>query len=388
MEFAKRMDSFRVGVFMKLAGIKNDLLSKGRRVVDLSIGSPDIPPASHIIDALVEAAKEGKNYVYAINDTAELLQTVSEWYQRRYGVSLDPKTEIVSLFGAQDGLAHISLAVVNPGELVLVPDPCYPIFGRGPLLAGAELYFMPQRPENGGIIDLREIPVAIAQKAKLMIVSYPNNPVSCVAPSYFYRDLISFAKKYDIIVLHDNTYSDLVFDGKVCGSFLAYDGAREVGVEFNSLSKTYGLAGARIGFALGNKKVIERLKTLKSNMDLGMFLPLQKTAIVALTGPQECVAETCAAYENRRNILVEGLNSIGWKIEKPAATLYAWAKIPPTFTCDEEFALELVKKTGVLVIPGTAFGKMGAGYVRMAFVQNEENIRWAIESIMRSGIPL
>jgi LL-diaminopimelate aminotransferase len=331
MEFANRMDSFRVGVFMKLAKIKKDLLSKGQQVVDLSIGSPNIPPASHIIDAFLTAAKDEKNYVYAINDTPELLQAASEWYQRRYGVNLDPETEIASLFGSQDGLAHISLAIVNPGELVLVPDPCYPIFREGPLLAGAELYFMPQRPENGGIIDLREIPEELAKKAKLMIVSYPNNPVSSVAPPSFYRDLILYAKKFDIIILHDNTYSDLIFDSKGCGSFLEYEGAREVGVEFNSLSKTYGLAGARIGFALGNKKVIERLKTLKSNIDLGMFLPFQLAAIAALTGPQECVAETCRTYEKRRNILVEGLNSIGWKIEKPAATLYVWTKIPPTF---------------------------------------------------------
>ncbi|MEL7568907.1 MAG: aminotransferase class I/II-fold pyridoxal phosphate-dependent enzyme [Dehalobacterium sp.] len=375
-----------MGVFMKLAAIKNDLLSKGCRIVDLSIGSPNIPPAPYIIDAIVAAAKDGNNYVYAINDMADLLHSVSVWYQRRYQVSLDPQTEITSLFGSQDGLAHISLAIVDPGEIVLVPDPCYPIFSGGPLLAGAQLYPIPQWPENGGIIDLKEIPGEIARKAKLMIVSYPNNPLTSVAPPFFYRDLIAFAKKYDIIVLHDNTYSDLVFDGKVCGSFLAYDEARDVGVEFNSLSKAYGLAGARIGFALGNKKVIARLKTLKSNIDLGMFLPLQKAAITALTGSQNCVNEVRAAYENRRNILVDGLNSIGWKIEKPAATLYVWAKIPQKFICDEEFALELIKKTGVIVIPGSAFGTVGAGYVRMAFVQNEENLCWAIESIMKSGI--
>lgn len=388
MDFAQRMNSFGEGVFSKMEGIKKDLLAEGRRVVNLSIGSPSLAPAAHIIDAFVAAAKDGSNYVYAVSDTMELLQTAGEWYQRRYGVSLDPKTEIASIFGAQDGLAHISLAVVNQGEIVLVPDPCYPIFGGGPLLAGAQLYYMPQLPGNGGIIDLKEIPAEIARKAKFMIVSYPNNPVTSVAPPSFYRDLIAFAKKYDIIVLHDNTYSDMIFDGKAGGSFLAYDGAREVGIELNSLSKSYGLAGARIGFAVGNKDIITMLKKLKSNIDLGMFLPLHKAAIAALTGPQDCVLETRASYESRRNILVDGLNSIGWKTEKPPATLFIWAKIPPKFTRDEEFALELVKKSGVLVIPGTAFGQAGAGYVRMAFVQNEENLRWAIESIGKSGILL
>jgi LL-diaminopimelate aminotransferase len=219
-----------------------------------------------------------------------------------------------------------------------------------------------------------------------MVVSYPNNPVTSIAPESFYRELIAFAKKYDIIVLHDNAYSELVFDGERCGSFLQYEGAKDVGVEFNSLSKTYGLAGARIGFALGNKDVIAMLKALKSNLDYGMFLPIQKAAVAALTGPQDCVKTTCLAYQRRRDVLVDGLNRIGWKIEKPKATMFVWAKIPEPYTSSETFTLDLLKRTGVLVTPGAAFGPSGEGHVRIALVQDENEMRYSVKSIDDSGI--
>lgn len=219
---------------------------------------------------------------------------MAAWYRRRYGVEVDPRREVVSLLGSQEGLAHIALSVVDEGETVLVPDPCYPVFGGGPLIAGAKLWYMPQRRENGYIIDLAEIPEEVARAAKLMVVSYPNNPTTAIAPDSFYLDLIAFARKYGIIVLHDNAYSELVFDGESCGSFLRFPGAKEVGVEFNSLSKTYGLAGARVGFCIGNREVVSMLSTLKSNMDYGMFLPVQKAAIAAVTGDQSCVAATAA----------------------------------------------------------------------------------------------
>ncbi len=259
------MEHFGTGIFSVLLKMKNEYVARGGRVVDLSVGTPNIPPAEHIINALVEAAKSTANYIYAISDTSELSRAAASWYERRYGVTLDPDTEITSLLGSQDGLSHISLSIVNEGDTVLVPDPGYPIFAGGPLLAGACLFKMPQLKSNGYIIDLKSIPQEVSKRAKLMIVSYPNNPVTQLAPGSFYRDLVEFAHKNDIIVLHDNAYSELVFDGRMCGSFLAYEGAREVGVEFNSLSKTYGLAGARAGFALGNKEVIGKLKQLKSN---------------------------------------------------------------------------------------------------------------------------
>ena len=309
-----------------------------------------------------------ENYLYAIQDQQALLQAVSDWYERRYGVKLDPETEICSLLGSQEGLAHIALSIVDEGDVVLVPDPCYPVFADGPSLAGAELYYMPQREENHYIIYLKEIPEKVAQRAKFMIVSYPNNPTAVLAPDSFYEELIAFAKKYDIIVLHDNAYSELVFDGRTCGSFLRFPGAREVGVEFNSLSKTYGLAGARVGFCVG------------------MFLPIQKAAIAAITGDQSCVASTRAAYERRRDCLCDGLASIGWKMEKPEGTMFVWAPIPAGFSDSMEFVKTLFEKTGVLVTPGSAFGPSGEGHVRMALVQDEDAIALAVQRIDASGI--
>ncbi len=276
MKFAKRMDQFGEGIFSRLLEIKKQRLEKGEPVIDLSVGTPNIPPAEHIRKALCEAASDEKNYIYAINDQTELLEAVAGWYDRRYGVELDPQKEICSLLGSQEGLAHIALSIVDEGDLVLVPDPCYPVFSDGPMIAGAKLFYMPQKKENGYIIQLQEIPEDVARKAKFMIVSYPNNPTTVMAPDSFYEELIAFARKYDIIVLHDNAYSELVFDGRRGGSFLRYPGAKDVGVEFNSLSKTYGLAGARIGFCVGNEQVVSHLKTLKSNMDYGMFIPVRR----------------------------------------------------------------------------------------------------------------
>lgn len=386
MQFAKRMDRFGEGIFSKLAEMRKEKQAKGERVIDLSIGAPNIPPAEHIRKALCEAAMVPENYVYAISDQRALLDAVAQWYQRRYGVEVDPQTEICSLLGSQEGLAHIALSIVDEEDLVLVPDPCYPVFADGPTLAGAELYYMPQKKENGYIIQLKDIPEEVAQRAKFMVVSYPNNPTSVMAPESFYEELVAFAKRYDIIVLHDNAYSELVFDGKTCGSFLKVSGAKDVGVEFNSLSKTYGLAGARIGFCIGNAEVVAHLKTLKSNMDYGMFLPIQKAAIAAITGDQACVAETRAAYERRRDILCDGLKEIGWEMMKPEATMFVWAKIPEKFHSSEQFVVELFEKAGVLVTPGSAFGPSGEGHVRMALVQDEEALKEMIRAIDESGI--
>lgn len=386
MKFANRMNRFGEGVFSRLAEMKRQRLEAGESVLDLSIGAPNIPPAKHILDVLCKEAADKNNYIYAINDQKDLLQAVSGWYERRYGVALDPDTEICSLLGSQEGLAHIAMSIVDEGDLVLVPDPCYPVFADGPRLAGAELYYMPQKKENGYVIRLFDIPEDVAQRAKFMIVSYPNNPTAVMAPDSFYEELIAFAKKYDIIVLHDNAYSELVFDGKHCGSFLRFPGAKEVGVEFNSLSKTYGLAGARIGFCVGNSEVVKHLKLLKSNTDYGMFLPIQKAAVAAITGDQTCVETTRAAYEKRRDVLCDGLNAIGWKIPKPEATMFVWAPVPESFTSSEEFAVELVKKSGVLVTPGSAFGPSGEGYVRMALVQDEPELKKGIAAIEACGI--
>ena len=388
VKFANRMELFGTGIFSVLLEQKKRQLAMGRHVVDLSVGTPNIPPARHIIDALCGAAADEKNYIYAIGDTAALQDAASAWYQRRYGVTIDPRTEVCSLLGSQEGLAHIAMTLADPGELVLVPDPCYPVFADGPRIAGAKLHFMPQRPENGYIIDLCEIPSEVAKAAKLMIVSYPNNPTTAVAPDEFYRALIAFAAEHDIVVLHDNAYSELMFDGAMGGSFLRFDGAKEVGVEFNSLSKTYGLAGARVGFCLGNAQVVARLNTLKSNMDYGMFLPVQQAAIAAVTGDQSCVVDTCKAYERRRDLLCDGLCSVGWQVEKPKATMFVWARLPERYRemPSAAFSMRLLEQAGVLVTPGSAFGAAGEGYVRLALVQDEPEIASAIEEIRQSGM--
>ncbi|NPV42799.1 MAG: aminotransferase class I/II-fold pyridoxal phosphate-dependent enzyme [Firmicutes bacterium] len=386
MEFSSRMKNFGSAVFAMMKEKKEELLSRGRKVVDLSVGAPDMPPAPHIIEVLKREISDDKNYVYAISDLPELLEAAACWYKRRFGVDLNPKTQISSLIGSQDGLAHISLTIVDPGDTVLVPDPGYPIFSAGPLLAGARIVTMPLKEEKGFLIDFDEIPSDVAAKAKFMIVSYPNNPVTAIAPPEFYKKIIDFAKEYDIIVLHDNAYCELTFDGYKAGSFLSFEGALEIGVEFNSLSKTYNMAGCRVGFALGNEKIIRNLKILKSNMDYGIFLPIQKAAIAALEGPQEYVRETALRYQKRRDILVDGLNSIGWKIRKPPATMFVWAPIPEGFSDSMEFTLFLLEKTGVAVTPGSSFGEMGKRFVRIALVQPEEIIEEALTLIKESNI--
>ena len=386
MKFANRMNQFGEGVFSRLAVMRKNRLAQGKEVYDLSIGAPNIPPTKRIMEVMAEAVMKPANYVYAISDTQQLLEAVVQWYKRRYDVELNPETEICSLLGSQDGLSHIALSILDPGDVMLVPDPCYPIFADGPRIAGAELYYMPLQKENDYVIQLQNIPEEIARKAKFMLVSYPNNPTAAMAPESFYHEVVAFAKKYDIIVLHDNAYSELVFDGQSCGSFLSIPGAMEVGVEFNSLSKTYGLAGARIGFCVGNKEVVGMLKTLKSNMDYGMFLPIQAAAIEALTGDQAVVAETRAAYEHRRDVLCDGLIEAGWHMEKPAGTMFVWAPIPDSYQDSESFVADLLDKTGVLVTPGSAFGPSGEGYVRMALVQSEDTMKKIVEAVAVSGI--
>ncbi len=386
MEFSKRMERFGDSVFTVLKNRRSALEAQGRRVIDLSIGAPNIPPAPHILKALTEAAAQPENYIYAIVDRPELLQAVADWYDRRYDVQLDPSTEIVSVLGSQEGLSHIGLSILDEGDVALLPEPCYPVFADGAALAGAELHYMPLREEKNYLIDFSEIPEDVARRAKLMIVSYPNNPTCSLAPDSFYEDLIAFAKKYDIIVIHDNAYSELVFDSAPCGSFLRHPGAKEVGVEFNSLSKTYGLAGARIGFCVGNPQVVGNLRTLKSNLDFGVFLPVQYAAIAAISGDQSCVAETRAAYRRRRDFLIRGMKQLGWDITPPAGTMFVWAKIPDKFQSSEECCLQLLEQAGVLVTPGSAFGALGEGYVRMALVRTEEEMQWALDAIAESGV--
>jgi LL-diaminopimelate aminotransferase len=385
MEFSKKMNGLTSAIFSQLDYKKRELIQTGKEVINFSIGTPDIAPGSHIVKAMIDASHNPENYKYAINDLPELICSVLRWYKDRFNVDLEAD-EVMSLMGSQEGLSHVALTIIDPGDTVLVPDPGYPIFNVGPYIASAKVCKMPLLKQNDFLIDFEAIDPTTAHDAKLMIVSYPNNPVTAVAPLEFYEKLVWFAKKYDIMVVHDNAYAELVFDGKRGESFLAVRGAKDIGVEFNSLSKSYNVTGARISFALGNKEIIRQLKTLKSHLDYGIFLPVQHMAIAALNGPQDCVRETMLTYQSRRDILIEGMGKIGWCIEKPPATMFVWAPIPKNYTSSLKFTFDLLEKTGVVVVPGSSFGELGEGYVRLALVQPQDKILRAIELINESGI--
>jgi LL-diaminopimelate aminotransferase len=378
MQLSTLMQRLQAGIFAELAQEKAALLKAGADVIDLSVGTPNIPPAPHIRETLTHEADRDESYVYAIGDLPELRETAAAWYGRRYGVTLDAETEICAVLGSQEGLAHCCLPVIDPGDTVVLPDPCYPAFFAGAALAHAQVFSVPQRRENGFIIDFDDIPGEVVDRAKLMIVSYPNNPTAALAPDSFYRDLVDFAHRHNIFVLHDNAYSELVFDGLRAGSFLAFPGAKEIGAEFNSLSKTYGFAGARLGFCLGNREYVAALSRLKSNTDYGVFLPVQRAGIAALQSGDALVRQTAQAYERRRDALIKSFGDAGWLIDKPKATMFVWARIPEDFGNDDVgFCAALRKRTGVIVTPGSAFGEGGCGYVRMALVQDEARIREA-----------
>lgn len=383
--FADRMGQIEEGIFTTLANIKKERIKEGKAVYDLSVGTPDFMPDRHVMDALIEAAKHPENYKYAISDSDELLDAVILWYKRRYNVNLE-KDEITSLAGSQEGLSRIALTICNPNETVLVPNPGYPIFSIGPLLNDAKIEYYELREENNYLIDFDSIPEEVAKRAKAMVVSYPANPICRTAPKSFYEDLIKFAKKYNIIILHDNAYSELVYDGKEGISFLSVEGAKEVGIEFNSLSKSYNLTGCRISFAVGNKEIISQFKKLRSQVDYGVFIPVQKAAVAALTGSQVSVERNRQEYEDRRNALCDGLNSIGWKGAVSEGTMFAWAPLPEGYTNSEKFVLELIDKTGVFCVPGSVFGSLGEGYVRFALVKTVEEMKEIVNVIKESGI--
>ena len=384
MKSAERMKYFRPSVFSRLDEEKRRLQEKGEKIIDFSIGSPDIAPAPHIMEALLKAAEDPANYRYAIHDLPRLQQAITDWYRRRYDVELDPCSEVITLQGSQEALANIALTLCDPGDIVLVPDPYYPIFAQGPKLAGADVRFMPMKEENDFLIRFDEISEEVAKKAVLMIVSYPNNPTGAVADDRFYTELIAFAKRWDIAVLHDNAYSELVFDGKRGKSFLSYPGAKDVGVELNSFSKTYGMAGARLGVCVGNRELIAGYHRLKSNMDYGIFLPVQQAGIAALEADQNCVETTRKAYEHRRDLLVRRFGEAGWVIRPSAATMFVWARIPDAFADSEQFALSLLAECGIVVTPGTEFGAEGRRHVRIALVISDEQIEDAAQRLVRS----
>lgn len=382
---ADRLQQAAGAIFAEIAGRKRQLIADGHELIDLSIGSPDLPPAPHIIDALSHEVANPANYGYTLQASENFRQAVAQWYAQRFAVQLDPDREVMGLLGSQEGLANICFALLNPGDLVLVPDPAYPIYQAGPILAGAQVYPLPLTAENNFQPRLDLIPDPIAEKAKLMILNFPANPVAATVSLDFFQEVVAFARKHRILVLHDAAYSELAFDGYRPPSFLQVPGAKEVGVEFNSLSKTYNLAGCRIGYAMGNPEVLAALAEMKGHTDYGPFNPLQKAAVAALTGPQDYVRATIATYQHRRDLLVSGLNTIGWSVPSPRATMFLWAKIPSGYN-DREFSFQLMEQAGVIVVPGSAFGRHGQGYVRIALVQPAEILEQTIQKIAQSGI--
>ena len=384
-EFSRKSNSIEGGIFNILNDKKKDLLNRGIKVFNFSIGTPDFEPAPHIMEAMQEACKNPQNYKYAIDDKPELVQAMIDYYKNRFGVTLE-ENEIMTVYGSQEGMSHLGWALCNPKDVVLVPNPGYPIFSIGPMFCDAEIVEYPIYPEDNYMLKFENIPEEVAKKAKMIVVSYPLNPVCAVADDKFYEELIAFAKKYNIIVLHDNAYADIVYGGRVGKSFLEYEGAKEVGIEFYSLSKTYNMTGMRISFTVGNAEIISQFKKVRSQIDYGIFPAIQLAAVAALTGPQDMVKEQCAEYERRNKALCGGLREIGWNVPDSQGSMFVWAKIPEGFESSEKFVLELMEKSGVIVVPGTAFGSLGEGYVRFALVYPVEVIEEAVKAIDDSGI--
>ncbi|OEF96043.1 LL-diaminopimelate aminotransferase [Desulfuribacillus alkaliarsenatis] len=385
MFIANRMKNIGSAIFSEMALRKQNELKKGKNIVDLSIGTPDLPPPKAVIEAMGKAMSEPKSFFYSLKGTEEVHKAITDWYYNRFNVVLNHEQEITTLMGSQDGLAHLPLTILNPGDIALVPDPGYPIYFASVELAGGTVHTMPLLEENSYLPDLQAIPEEVATKAKLMFLNYPSNPVSAVADLAFFEQVVAFAKKYNILVVHDLAYSELCFDGYKPPSFLEVAGAKDIGIEINSLSKSYNMAGARFGFALGNKEVLKNLTILKSNIDYGVFHVVQAGALAALKDGGKHCKKMSDVYQERRDILINGLEKLGWKINKPKASMFIWARIPEGYT-SKEFAVLLLEQAGIVVIPGDAFGAMGEGYVRIGLVQNNEQLNTAIEQLKNSGI--
>jgi len=384
-QFSNNLTYFQTGIFNVLNDKKSQLIASGKKVYNLSVGTPDFKPDKHVIDALIKAASDPDNWKYALGDLPELINSVCTYYKNRFNVNLSSH-EVMSIYGSQEGLSHIGLSLCNEGDVVLVPNPGYPIFEIGPYLAGAELIHYPILSENNYLPDLNSIDENILYRAKFMVVSYPLNPVCAIAPPKFYDELITFAKKYNIIIIHDNAYSDIIYDNNTGESFLSHEGAKDVGVELYSLSKSFNITGARVSFVVGNEEIIEHFKMLRSQIDYGIFLPIQYAAIAALNGPRDSVKEHCKEYENRRNALCSGLRELGWDVPYSKGTMFAWAPIPKNYNNSYDFCMDLMENSGVICTPGSAFGTLGEGYVRFALVLPVDIINEAIESIRKSNI--
>lgn len=381
-----RVSQFEEGIFQVLNEKKNEKIKNGGKVYNFSVGTPDFKPAEHIMEAVTEACKKPENYKYSLGDITELTEAVINRFKTRYNVEIIPE-EVTGVYGSQEGIAHIGLCLFNPGDVVLVPNPGYPIFEIGPALTGARVETYDLNEEKGYLPNLEAIDPETAKQAKAIIVSYPLNPVCKCAPPSFYEELVAWARENEIWVIHDNAYSDIIYDGREGRSFLSYPGAKEVGVEFYSLSKSFNYTGARVGFLVGNAQIVQAFKKIRSQIDYGTFLPVQYGAVAALTGPVDGVYEQCRQYEERRNALCDGFTQIGWRFERSEGTMFAWTKIPEAYGNDDvTFVMDLFEKSGVLCTPGSSFGSLGAGHVRFALVLPVETILEAIESVKQCGL--
>jgi len=383
VEKAERLKQLPPYLFQEIDRLKAELISKGVDVINLGVGDPDLPTPKHIIEALQKAAEDPATHQYpSYSGMNDFRISVANWYRHRFGVELDPIEEVVTMIGSKEGIAHFPLAFINPGDLALVPTPAYPVYHVGTLFAGGESYFMPLLDENEFLPEIAAIPPDIARRARMIFINYPNNPTGATAERAFYEKVLAFAREYEVIVCHDAAYSEMAFDGYRPMSFLEIAGAKEVGIEFHSLSKTYNMTGWRLGFAVGNRQLLQGLGQVKSNIDSGAFNAIQMAGIAALEGNQACVKEMQQTYQERRDLLIAGLRGVGLKPTVPKATFYVWCPVPQGYS-SSEFTSLLLKECGIVTTPGSGFGAPGEGYVRMALTVGKERIGEAVARIRK-----
>lgn len=386
MQASQLLDRFGAEVFASLNNKLLALKAQGKTIYNMSVGTPDFKPYDHVVEALTQAAQDPEMWKYALRDLPELKQAVCDYYERRFGVSGITPSMVQSCNGTQEGVGHLGLALLNPGDTILVPDPCYPVFEAGAKIADAKLEYYPLVAEHNYLPYVAGIDPEVADRAKYMIVSLPANPVGSVGTPEVYEEIIAFAREHDLLIVHDNAYSDIVFDGEPGGSFLQYPGALEVGVEFFSLSKSFNVTGARIGFLVGREDVVSAFAKLRGQIDFGMFFPIQKAAIACLNGPRDEVEAQRLKYQERRDALCDGLEGLGWERPNAHGSMFVWAKLPGGRTDSMAFCEELMEKAGVVVTPGASFGPSGEGHVRMALVLPPDQIALAVEAIRETGL--
>lgn len=386
MQASQRLDRFGAEVFASLNNKLLALKAQGKTIYNMSVGTPDFKPYDHVVEALTQAAQDPEMWKYALRDLPELKQAVCDYYERRFGVSGITPSMVQSCNGTQEGVGHLGLALLDPGDTILVPDPCYPVFEAGAKIADAKLEYYPLVAEHNYLPYVAGIDPEVADRAKYMIVSLPANPVGSVGTPEVYEEIIAFAREHDLLIVHDNAYSDIVFDGEPGGSFLQYPGALEVGVEFFSLSKSFNVTGARIGFLVGREDVVSAVAKLRGQIDFGMFSPIQKAAIACLNGPRDEVEAQRLKYQERRDALCDGLEGLGWERPNAHGSMFVWAKLPGGRTDSMAFCEELMEKAGVVVTPGASFGPSGEGHVRMALVLPPDQIALAVEAIREAGL--